>query len=123
MDVNKVSLVGNLTADPRSFGEGKVIMFTIACNGGKDKNGEERVNYVPVKAFGKTAEYAPELAKGVRVFVDGYVTTEKYEKDGKATYSVAVVAWQILAIQKRAGTSNAPANNFGGQHDYGEVPF
>ena len=35
MDINKVFLMGNLTADPKAFGErGSVISFTLACNAG-----------------------------------------------------------------------------------------
>ena len=124
VDINKVFLMGNLTADPKVFGErGNVISFTIACNAGKDKDGNDRVNYVPVKAFGKTAEWAPQMSTGSRVMVDGYVTTEKYEKDGKTTYSVSVIAWQIQAIVgrlKEGGNTNQRGYS---SHDDSDVPF
>ena len=127
MDINKVFLMGNLTADPKVFGErGNVISFTIACNAGKDKDGNDRVNYVPVKAFGKTAEWAPQMTKGSRVMVDGYVTTEKYEgKDGKAVYSVSVVAWQIQAIvgRPKEGSNTNQRGYSSSSRDDSDVPF
>ncbi|MBU6232554.1 single-stranded DNA-binding protein [Patescibacteria group bacterium] len=93
-DLNQWSGIGRLGKDPEtrySAGGDAITSFSIACGWkSKDKEGTEWVN---VTAFGKLAEICGEyLKKGKQVFIQGRLTTDKYEKDGVTRYSTKVIA-------------------------------
>jgi single-strand DNA-binding protein len=87
MNLNKVFLLGNLTADPelRTTPNGQsVCTFRMATNRiWVDRNtGEKRqkVEYHRVVAWGKLANIASQyLAKGRLVFVEGRLATRTWE--------------------------------------------
>ena len=97
--INKVILVGNLGVDPevRFMPNGNAVAnITIATSDTwKDKNtGEkkERTEWHNVVIFGKLAEIAGEyLKKGSKVYIEGQLKTEQYEKDGITKYSTKIV--------------------------------
>lgn len=79
--MNSISLVGNLTGDPKLiFGDsGKArATFSVAVNEGQGET--EKTHFVNVTAFGTLAEnIADSLSKGQRVVVVGRLNT--YSKD------------------------------------------
>lgn len=99
--VNKVILVGNLGADPevRSFQNGgKVANLRIATSEQwKDKNtGErqERTEWHTVAIFGEGLVGIAEryLRKGSKVYVEGQLSTRKWQdQSGADRYSTEVV--------------------------------
>jgi len=92
--MNVVSLVGNLTRDPKYFDgkEGrKIAKFDIATKVGYDsEKKEDRVEFVPITAFGISEKFMGYLKKGRAVSVHGRVGTDSYEKDGNKIYSTMV---------------------------------
>ncbi len=90
MNINKVFLYGNLTADPvdKALPSGiKVVNFSLVTNRtykDKDGNKKETAEFHNVVAFGKQAELiAQYMKKGRGLFVDGRLQTRSW--DDKAT--------------------------------------
>ena len=110
-DLNQCSFIGRLGADPetRYMPSGDPITtFRIAVGWkSKDKEGAE---WVSITAFGKLAEICGEyLAKGSKVFVQGRLKTEEYEKDGVKRYSTKIVADRMQMLDSRGESrSDAP---------------
>lgn len=90
--MNRVTLIGNLTADPQleTRGDTKVCDLRIAVDnaGGKDEAG-----YFDVTTFDKQAEAcAAHLSKGRQVAVDGRLAYSQWEtEDGQKRSRVKVV--------------------------------
>lgn len=110
-DLNQWQGIGRLGKDPeaRSTSSGTAITsFSIACGWKSgDKEGTEWVN---VTVFGKLAEICGEyLVKGKQVFIQGRLTTDKYEKDGVTRYSTKVIAdrMQMLGANDGARSSQS----------------
>lgn len=107
--LNRVMLMGNLGADPglRMTGGGQAVLnIRLACSEtyqDKDKQRQERTEWVSVVVWNKRAEgLAKILKKGDRIFVEGGMRTSSYEKDGEKRYKTEVVASQVL-LQGSAG--------------------
>lgn len=88
--MNKLFLCGRTTSDIElnATPNGKsYIMFTIACDNGKDENGEKRdADFVNCVAWGKRAEIISEyVKKGNRFSVVGSFKTDKYETSSGET--------------------------------------
>ena len=85
--VNKVILIGNLTADPDVKATPKgtyVAKIGLATHSysGKDEvgNAKEQTEFHSLVAFGKLAEFAGHhLHKGRAVFVEGHLHTSSWE--------------------------------------------
>lgn len=88
--VNKVILVGNLTADPEVKATPKgtyVANIRLATNtySGKDEAGnpKQQTEFHSLVAFGKLAEFAGQhLQKGRAVFAEGKLHTSSWEDTG-----------------------------------------
>ena len=88
--VNKVILVGNLTADPDVKATPKgtyVAKIRLATNSyaGKDEAGnrKEQAEFHNLVAFGKLAEFAGQyLQKGRQVYAEGHLHTSSWEDVG-----------------------------------------
>lgn len=96
--MNNVSLIGRLTkdADVRTFGKGKeavaMARFTLAIRDGKDKDGNERTQFINCAAWGAVAEIIDKYTKkGDMLAVDGKLVNNNYEdKDGNKVYQTEV---------------------------------
>lgn len=111
-DLNQCQFIGHLGRDPetRYTSSGSpVCSFSIACGWkSKDKEGTEWVN---ITAFGKLAEICEKyLAKGKQVFIQGRMTTDKYEKDGVTRYSTKIIADRMQMLG--GGESKPGANDY-----------
>ena len=93
--VNKVFLIGNLTADPEVKATPKgtyVANLRLATNTylGKDEagNSKEETEFHRLVAFGKLAEFAGQyLQKGRAVYAEGRLRTNKWEDTGGQKHS------------------------------------
>ncbi len=105
--LNKVLLIGNLTADPsiKYLPSGTpVCEFTLAYNR-RYKMGDEwkeESHFFDVKAYGKLAEnLADRLAKGYTVVLEGRLTQDRWTgQDGKNYSRVRIVAESVRIIRK-----------------------
>ncbi len=109
-DLNQCQFIGRLGKDveTRYTQSGlAVASFSIACGWKtKDKEGTEWVN---ITAFDKLAEICAQyLKKGSQVFIQGRMTTEKYEKDGSTRYNTKIIAdkMQMLSAKSDGNTDS-----------------
>jgi single-strand DNA-binding protein len=104
--VNKVILLGNLTAEPNlryTKNGNPVINFSIATNRSyKDKNDEwqEQADFHNIVFWGKTAELISQLCdKGSKIYVEGRLQTRSWEdNDGKRNYKTEVVGRNFILL-------------------------
>jgi single-strand DNA-binding protein len=105
--LNRVTLVGNLTADPELRelpSGGQVCRLRIACNGRRraaDGSYEEKPNYFSVSVFGARGEIAHRyLRKGRPVAVDGRLDWRTWETaEGERRQAVEIVAGDVQFLR------------------------
>jgi single-strand DNA-binding protein len=110
MSINKAILVGNVGKDPevRYLDSGvAVATITLATTerGYTMANGTnvpDRTEWHNIVAWRGLAEIAEKyIRKGSQIYVEGKITTRKWEKDGIARYSTEIVAENIELLGKR----------------------
>ncbi len=101
--LNKVMLLGNVGADPElkmTSGGQAVLKIRLATSDtylDKNKVRQERTEWHRVTIWGKRAEaLAKFVNKGDRLFVEGRLVTESWEKDGVKQYKTGVTAENII---------------------------
>ncbi|MEK9210611.1 single-stranded DNA-binding protein [Sphingomonas sp. 2378] len=140
--VNKVILVGNLGRDPesRSFQNGgKVVELRIATSESwKDRNSGERkekTEWHTVKIFNEGLANVAErfLRKGSKVYIEGALTTRKWQdQQGNDRYSTEVTLQGFNSVLTmldgpgggqggggRGGGDFGGGDDFGGGNDFG----
>ena len=103
--MNKVFLVGNLTADPipKQTTTGKTLVnFTIACN--DNIQGKDHTNFFNCVAWNQQANYlASYVKKGDTLAIDGRLNKRSYiNKEGKNISLIEIVVDSIKTIVKRS---------------------
>jgi single-strand DNA-binding protein len=105
--VNRIYLVGNLTAEPDVKATPKgtyVAKMRLATNTytGKDDDGtaKEQTEFHQLVAFGKTAEFAGQyLHKGRLVWVEGRIQTNTWQDTGgQKHYRTEVIVDSLKAL-------------------------
>ncbi len=104
--MNKVFLVGNLTADPipKQTTTGKVLVnFSVACN--DNFQGKDRTNFFNCVAWNQQANYLSSyVKKGDTVAIDGRLNKRSYvNKEGRNVNIVEIIVDTIKTIVKRSG--------------------
>jgi single-strand DNA-binding protein len=109
--LNKVFLIGNLTKDPelRYTQSGRPVcdLRLAVSRRFKKASGEdgEETLYITVVIWDKQGEACGKyLAKGAPAFVEGRLQMDEWEKDGRKTSTLRVLAdrVQFLGVPKRA---------------------
>ena len=95
--VNKVQLLGNIGKDPevRETEAGNIVNLTMATSEkSTDKSGQKQENteWHNLVVFGKLADVvAKYVKKGDKLYVEGSITTRKWEdKEGNTRYTTEV---------------------------------
>lgn len=110
MAVNKVTLIGNLGADPerRYTQSGNAVAnFNVATNEHwTDKSGQahDRTEWHRIVVFGRLAELCSEhLVKGRQVYIEGRLQTRAWEDKvaGIKRYTTEVVARTVQFLGSR----------------------
>lgn len=131
MELNKVFLYGNLTADPetRYLQSGSAVCkMRLAVNrrmgGGRDQQGagggaaekKDEVLYINVEAWQKTAELCQQyLKRGSAVLIEGRLRLDEYTtKEGEKRSQIVTVAERVQFGPKSAGAEGGQ----GGQGGY-----
>jgi len=130
--VNKVILVGNLGADPeiRRLNSGDMVVnFRIATSESwKDKNtGErkEKTEWHSIVVFNENLAKLAEqyLKKGMKVYVEGQLSTRKWQgQDGSDRYTTEVVLQKFrgeIQMLDKQQSNRAPGAE--SPDDYGSV--
>lgn len=96
--MNKTLLTGRATNNMELVGrERNVGKVSIAVNGFN----KEDTNFIPVTCFGKVAENGSKyIYKGMLIAVEGRLSQNSYEKDGKTYNSIEVIADRIEYLDK-----------------------
>ena len=119
--MNKIVLMGRLTADPQVRDSQGVARYPLAVNRKFKKDGEPTADFIPCVVFGRSAEFTEKyFRKGMQVAISGRIQTGSYtNKDGQKVYTTdVVVEEQEFAESKNSssagnggftGGNNAPA--------------
>ncbi|WP_294465588.1 single-stranded DNA-binding protein [uncultured Anaerofustis sp.] len=136
--LNKVVLIGRLTKDPdtRVLNSGSsVSTFTLAVDRTfKSRDGERGTDFIPIVAWGKTAELCGQyLSKGRQTAVAGRIQTRSYDaNDGSKRYVTEVVAEEVTFLGNKDDNKKSQAksdNEFGvpmdgfSEMDDDDMPF
>jgi len=116
--VNKVILVGNVGRDPevREITNGKMASITLATSEKWYKDGEkkEKTEWHRVTFFGKLVDVVEKYVnKGTMLYVEGKLSTRKYEKDGETRYATDITAnsMQMLGYSQQHALGGKLGNN------------
>ncbi len=134
--LNKVMLIGNLTADPdvrttprgNSVTELRLAVSRIS-NGPNEGERREEVVFIDVTCWGRQAEVAGQyLAKGRPVFIEGRLQMDTWDdkQTGQKRSRIRVVAENLQLIGSRDGAQQGGGNggyqqsrnNYGGNGGY-----
>ena len=104
MDLNRVTLIGNLTKDPakKASPSGQSISeFSLATNYRTEK--KETVEFHEIVAWGKLADIIGQyVKKGSKVYVEGRLHTNAWkDKSGIAHKKTEVVADNLIMLGHR----------------------
>lgn len=118
--LNKVTLIGNLGADPEVRylpAGGAVTNINIATTRTwKDRETNERrdaTEWHRIVFFNRLAEIAGEyLKKGRQVYIEGRLQTSKWQdKEGHDRYTTEIVAAEMKMLGNRSGGTGALAQD------------
>ena len=111
--MNRFQFLGRLTREPElrvmQNSNNKVTSFTLAVNRRfTDSNGERKVDFFNLTAFGKLAEFCEKYyRKGQQVLVEGRIQTRSYEdKDGLKKYATDFIVEQGYFADSRKDNDN-----------------
>lgn len=101
--------------------------FSVAVNRRKDKNGEQKADFVDCTVFGKQAAFvAKYFAKGDGIVVEGRLESDTYDaKDGTKRTKWAITVENVEFPQggkKQSGAAQPDLNQFG-DVDPKDIPF
>ncbi len=107
--LNKVQLIGNLTREPEiryTTGGTPVVTFGLATNKSwKDQEGnvKEVAEFHNIVAWNKMAEICQQLlAKGMKVYIEGSLTTRSWESDdGSTRYKTEVRVNDMILLDSK----------------------
>lgn len=106
--VNQVILIGTLGRDPETkyIPSGTAVTnFSLATSRKwRDSNNEmqEKTEWHNIQCWAKLAEVAGEhLAKGSRVYIQGELETQSWEKEGVKKYKTLINARQMQFLDRK----------------------
>jgi single-strand DNA-binding protein len=119
MNINRVLLSGNLTADPEivEAGKSRVVRASLASHQSYENANEERpevTTYVDIKIWGPSADnFAKFARRGSEIFIEGSLRQDRWEDDqGKkrSKLYVNVSSWQFAQRKNEGLAPKTPAN-------------
>lgn len=126
-DINRVTLIGRLTAEPELKGQsGQVLPLRLAfTTRSRSAEGEwaDRANYVDCVVFGKQAEVIHGLVqKGTRVCVDGRLDWQEWESQGAKRSKVQIIASSVQVIDGKRESTPLAGEDFTMDEPWGTGP-
>lgn len=110
MTVNKIIIIGYLGQDPSviSKNDWTVVSFSVATTESwKHKQTGEmthRTDWHNCSAYGNVAEICKRyLKKGSKVYVEGKLRNEEYEKDGIKKHATKIIINNLVLLDKKEG--------------------
>lgn len=117
MNINKVILMGRLTADPElkmSSSGVPVVRFTVAVNRKQQQGKEQKTDFLNCVAFYKSAEFVSKwFNKGSLIIVFGSVQIDNYkDRDGNSRTSTNILVDEVqFGEGKRKDPTQEVAND------------
>lgn len=115
--MNKVILMGRLTADPDvRYTQGEkstcIARYNLAVNRPK-RDGEQNADFIRCVAFGKSGEFAEKyMKKGGQFLISGRIQTGSYtDKDGKKVFTTDVVVESQEFTESKKDSQCAPSTS------------
>lgn len=117
MDLNKVTLIGNMVCDPESGSHAsgtRVTRFTLATNyawqDARTKAKKEAVDFHDVIAWGKLGDIVQQyVKKGSKIYVEGRLRNRGYTaKDGQRRTTKEIVADNMIMLGHRTSAAKRP---------------
>lgn len=100
--MNKVILVGRLTAEPKQNEAKTVTKFSIAVDRKFKKDGEPTADFINCVAFDKPADFINRFFhKGMKIGITGRIQTGSYEKDGAKRYTTDVIIEEAEFVESK----------------------
>lgn len=136
--INRVTLIGAVGQDPetRFTAAGLAIASFSLATSEKRKDKEEVTQWHNCVAFGKLAEIVQQyIVKGSKLYLDGAIQYQTYEKDGEKRYATKIVVNDISMLSPAQGSAQngaqkahskaRPANAAPAQEEFedSEIPF
>lgn len=128
-NLNKVMIIGNLTADPeqKTTPRGTAVTeLRLAVNrmapGSNEGERREETTFLDVTCWGRTAEIAGQyLAKGRPVFIEGRLQQDTWEdkQTGQRRSKIRIVAENMQLLGSRDGAPQGGGNYQRGGNNYG----
>ena len=117
MNINKVILMGRLTADPElktSSNNVSIVQFTVAVNRryvSKDSN-ERQVDFIDCTAFNRNAEFLSKyFRKGSSIIVFGNIQVDVWkDKEGHNRRTTRVIVDELQFGESKNRDSSASAS-------------
>lgn len=107
--VNKIILVGNVGQDPdiqETSSGTKVAHLSLATNRRTSNNGEEpkeRTDWHRLTLWNRLAQFTQDyVSRGDRVYVEGRLEYDSYERDGVTIPTADVVVRELVLLSPRA---------------------
>lgn len=116
--INNVILTGRLVADPQfrtAQGDSNAVArYTLAVDRRRGRDGEQKADFIPCVAFGKSAEFTNQYyKKGTKISIQGHIQSGSYEKDGQKVYTLNVIVEDSsFAEPKKTESGNAEPAGF-----------
>ena len=82
-DLNRVTVMGHIGADAKQNADNAPVIFSIATSSHWNDNAgdrQSRTEWHNVVVFGNLRKYALQLRRGDRVYVEGELRVNRYEK-------------------------------------------
>lgn len=120
MNLNKATLIGNLTRDPvsRKLPSGQTVTsFGLATNHSwkdiKTKERKEKVEYHNALAWGRLGEIVSSyLKKGDKVYIEGRIQTSHWQdKEGKKRSRTEIVTNNLIMLGKASAVKEKVAQD------------
>lgn len=139
--INRVTLIGAVGQDPevRFTAAGLAIASFSLATSEKRKDKDEVTQWHSCVAFGKLAEIVQQyIVKGSKLYLDGAIQYQEYEKDGQKRYATKIVVNDISMLspatgaqgqshhgEQKARATARPANASQAQQEFedSEIPF
>ncbi|MBV6477539.1 MAG: Single-stranded DNA-binding protein [Ignavibacteria bacterium] len=116
--LNKVLLIGRLGKDPElsyTPSGAALCRFSLATNEsykGTDDNWVEKTEWHNIVAWRKLAETCSQyLKKGSKVYLEGKIQTDTYEKDGKKNYFTKIVIDEMIMLDSKGSSGSENGAN------------
>ncbi len=111
--INKAILVGTLGKDPE--GLNGITKFSVATSetwlDKKTMAKQEKTEWHNCVAFGKLSEICAQyLKKGSKVYIEGKIETNKWEKDGVTRYSTSINVRDMQMLDSAPKTATGAQN-------------